>query len=230
MVSRYRFKKGYKRFRKNYTIRSNTVGVAPIASTRPVNVRLHVPINRHQLHYFKRTVSEKIPVYDWTVPQNYGHAFKLSELPNYSEFTLLFDQYKIVGVQTKFIFDANCAQVPTTANALGPSLPNLITVNDYDDATPLIIDTDYQQYETYKIARMDRPIKRYCKPKVATAVYNGTFTGYAQSSPWIDANSANVEWYGLKYSIDPVNTHSGANTIGFCTILRTYYIVCRDTR
>lgn len=183
------------------------------------------------VHMFKRTFSTIYAVTDTLA--NRANIHMLTNIPNSNEFTSLFDQYKIKAVKAKFIFDQNTSSCPNTLPTTNQTIPNLITVIDRDDGTPLSLITDYEQYESLKIQRLDRPVIRYFKPKLATAVYSGgTFSGYTQSpNVWVDANSPNVEYYGLKYGINAsMEGGTGTKNVGAISIYWTYYIMLRDTR
>ena len=59
----------------------------------------------------------------------------LDKLPNYTDFTTLFDSYRITGVEYRFVPHFNVGQVP-----LGPQntqVARLVTVVDKDDNTSL---------------------------------------------------------------------------------------------
>ncbi|QDJ95220.1 capsid protein [Capybara virus 7_cap1_536] len=126
-----------------------------------------------------------------------GYTFALSTLPNYTEFTSLFDQYKIVALKVLFLprVDNNPA-VSTTTN-FNPG--NIYYAIDYDDS----ITTDVNailQYQGHKIVRGDQPFSVYIRsPKVANAIYSGTaFTSYGNTTAWLDVASPSVPHYGLK--------------------------------
>lgn len=180
-------------------------------------------------YFFKRTYRTSYAVTDTFTSR--ANAHMLANLPNQSEFVALFDSYKILAIRAKFIYNMNGAVGPATATNF---LPELVTCNDYDDATPLASITDFEQYDSFKIKRLDRPITRYFKPKVAQPAYQaGAFNGYARPEkvPWLDCASNAIEHYGLKYAIR-ADTQGGVgmNTIGTIDIYWTYYIACRDVQ
>jgi len=144
---------------------------------------------------FRRTYSITILSANTGVTAN-GFSFSLSNLPNYTEFTSLYDQYRILQASVSFLPYANSS----SSGSVTGSFPGIIaSAIDYDDAS-LPGTTDLQQYESYKRNPAFLEFVRTIKPRVAIATYNGsTFTGYAnQYAPWIDANSPNVPHYGLK--------------------------------
>jgi len=210
--NRYIRKKGERRRRPRIQISHGIVGYKP------------------RMHTFRRSISQVLPIYDTAGLANYAADFKLSLLPNASEFTALFDCYRIMNIKGQFIFDMNSAGMKGTA---GSCLPNLIYVKDYDDASPLSVIYDYQQYESMKIKRMDKTIRMSFHPRPVSPVYGGgAFTSWAVNStnPWIDTANNAVSYYGLKFAIDPVQNGAGANLMGQLTIYYTYTIQCKEVK
>lgn len=116
-----------------------------------------------RIHLFKRTkvdehtitnagfVAIKSDITDGTY-----NSFMLDQLPDYAEFTALYDEYKVCMIKQKYIFNRNSAEV-ASANA---ELPQLITVNDYNDTTALANEESALQYQTFKSQRLDKPVVR----------------------------------------------------------------------
>lgn len=197
-----------------------------------------------KVHFFTRTVETYYDITPSTIPNGAFFAdysvspgasgsFKLNQLPNYTEFTTLFDQYKINGVKMTWILSSNGhAQIPYPSSNLTNSLPLLYTCIDRDDGSPHATFDEMNQIESLKVKRMDRTISRFCKPMLASSVYGGgAFSAYAApfKNPWVDAGSTNAEYYGLKWAIDPVISTS--NVINYrVKVIAKFYISCRDTR
>jgi len=178
-------------------------------------------------HMFKRTAVTVL-----TINDNFTHhadPFTLNSLPDYAEFTNLFDQYKICAIKQKFIFDKCSADANSVTSSL---LPNIYSVLDRDDDTALTAIDDYCQYDTLKMKRINNPFKRYFRPRMATAVYQGAFTGYAQGgNMWVDTGSPGVEYYGHKWGIDATMEGGiGSHLLGTIKIFTTYYIKCRTLK
>lgn len=130
-----------------------------------------------------------------------SYNFKLSDLPTPTDFTNLFDQYKLVAAKIKFRPRFNMA---TVTNITAAIFPRLLTVIDYDDSTNLTVITDALQYQTLKETRFDQDHVRLLKPRMALAAYGaGVFTAFAnQGNQWIDVASTTVEHYGVKFIIE----------------------------
>jgi len=109
---------------------------------------------------------------------------------NFSEFTNLFDQYRIVQVTVTF--------VPTSQ--VSTSSP-LVTFIDRDDASTLTAVTQCYEFPSCQISESGCLVERTFTPRPATAAYSGVFTSFTSASAkiWIDAASAGVLYYGLKW-------------------------------
>lgn len=132
----------------------------------------------------------------------------LSDLPDYTDFTNLFDQYKIDSIEV--IFHPYCTSSTTGAayaSAAGQTGVIVHTAVDYDDATlPTGSDAgiqllrEYQNYHCDNIyARHGGPLTSRFSPRMSLAAYQGAFTGYTSTAfGWVDCNSPNVQGYGFK--------------------------------
>ena len=94
----------------------------------------------------------------------------LDKLPNYTDFTSLFDSYRITGVEYRFVPHFNVGQVP-----LGPQntqVARLVTVVDKDDNSSLTGLTAAMQYASMEESLLDKERKRSfvpCPPSRPTA-------------------------------------------------------------
>lgn len=139
--------------------------------------------------------------------------FKLNHILGVSEFTSLYDQYKIMGCRVKMIPLSNVAQVQNTA-----SLPTLVTVRDYDDAvvpssTTAGVNEIYQRQDCRE-RRFGSTVQLGIRPRVAAQVYNSvTTSGYSNvKAPWLDINSPAVPHYGIKGFIRNLNLSATSAT------------------
>lgn len=137
-----------------------------------------------------------------------GISFKLSDLNNYTDFTGLFDQYMIAGIQYRWSLKIDPSFVTTAANR--GLYPYLKWVHDHDDANvnQATFATEVVQYPQMKefIFSSDRPNTRwyYLKPAVANSVYaTAVTTGFAPMwRVYIDSSNYNAQHYGIKCQAD----------------------------
>lgn len=125
-----------------------------------------------------------------------GYQFSLNDVPNYTEFTNLYDMYKINGVKLTFIpqQDANTSLSPVN-NAIANA--RFFSAIDYNDANPPASVDELREYKTAKWTSILRPHVRYIhKPKIFDT------SGYS-ISPWMATTSPSVNYFGLKVAIEP---------------------------
>lgn len=157
-----------------------------------------------QIYRFRRSLISTVTVVMNTVLTESHGAFKftLADLPNYTEFTALFDRYRIAKIVMYWMPRTSQQTVAGATVAATSESPPIITCIDYDDATA----ADYtvlSQYENAVSHWEFKPFTLKFKPRLATAAYGGgVFTSYANMSPktWIDAGSATVEYYSCKWA------------------------------
>lgn len=129
-----------------------------------------------------------------------ARVFRLSAVPNASEFTNLYDQYQIKGVKISLIPRYTDSTAGLAAQAIG----NVWSAIDYDDVqTPVNVET-LLQYQNVKRTRMNQVHTRFLKPMIANEVFNtGIATAYApKRNVWLDCASDTVEHYGIKLWFD----------------------------
>jgi len=136
------------------------------------------------------------------LPQGAGIGFSLSGNVNQATtFTALFDQYRIRQVEVWL--------KPSTSLVANTNVATLYTVLDYDDAVSPTSESQVQQYTNVTVTSINEGVYRRFTPHIATAVYSGAFTSFANSTEsWIDSGSPSVLHYGFKALI---STISGSN-------------------
>lgn len=150
-------------------------------------------------------------------------VFALSDVPSPTDFTSLFDQYRIAQVRVEFLPLVSAFGPSTTAT----DLPYVLTAIDYDDGTA-VSTAALQQYGTCMSTSIIEYHQRVLNPRAALAAYSGAFTSYAQSPPgqWMDSASPSIQYYGLKWATTPVTVVSG--TYDVLSIVAHYTIQCRS--
>jgi len=172
---------------------------------------------------------------------NYGAASyyaMLSDLPDYQDFTTLFDQYRIDKVE--FILQPYCNMAASgAAYSTGSGQTGVIVHGavDYDDATlPTASDVgiqalrEYQNYQMRNLFTADgKPIVFSWKPRAAMAAYSGAFTSYASTDfPWVDCASNAVQGYGLKLIFEGVSSGTTVNI--YAKVEARYHLSFRNVR
>lgn len=152
-------------------------------------------------------------------------SFQLSDLPNYTQFTNLYDQYRILAVKVEFV-----ARTPPVqyygVSAISSSAPVLYTAIDLDDVTTPT-STTLLAHESCKFHGAFTPMStnkyvRWLKPATAVEMYQtGGFGGYgARQNQWIDTTSSSVQHYGIKWWIATAATTPAY----YYDVVFTYYM------
>lgn len=152
--------------------------------------------------------------------------FQLSDLLNVSEFTNLYDQYKIDYVVQKYYLRVDpSAQTAATAN-----FPSLYWSRDYDSST-VLSQSEMRQRANMRTAilRPDRPIVIKYKPNLLAEAYSnpGSLTPALQPvwNKWIDISQASVYHYGHLWNIN-----NFTNTNYRLEIETFVYFSCKSVR
>lgn len=179
---------------------------------RPNKMRMGL---RQPVQYFKRTVYLPAFIVSSTaVNVPFVNSFSLADVPNATEFTTLYDQYKITGIQFKLYPRFNSVDQNLSGGRIW-------TVLDYDDSNLPATINELCQYQNVKCTNTSQIHSRYLKPK-----FNLT-TGSAnvpQSKFWIDVASTSVPYRGIKGIIEPTS----ASVAYDCKL--TYYLAMKNVR
>jgi len=161
-----------------------------------------------------------------------GVALYTLALPNYAEFTALYDQYRIDYIEAEFMFSNNYSSVGTP----GTTLPVFIVAKDYDDSNASNF-TDLQQYNnaiTWQVGEQhDRDGKKLIrvKPNADLALFNGITTAYARAGPMlVDTANPAVPHYGLKLAFDPIFPAAVSTVVGYLSMNFRYHLTMKSTK
>lgn len=129
---------------------------------------------------------------------SFAYNFSLNDLPNYTEFTSLYDMYKLNAVKITFI------PQQTESISLG-SINNANNVRffsaiDYNDSSAPASANELREYQTCKVTSVFKQHKRYIyKPKILDSVSSSR-------TAWIATASPSTNHYGLKVWVDPIDS------------------------
>lgn len=194
---------------------------------RRPNIRrpLRRPGRMPKTHNFKRVMQLPDLIVGSTAV-NGVLVFRLNAISNVTEFTNLFDRYRIRGVQVKFVPAANSSDLnPSGTQVLAPNIHSVVDLNDGTAPTGV---TELMEYDTYRMNRGLKGLKRYFSPRVSQEVYRSALTtsyGMANRNQWFDLTTGGIDipHFAMKYSID------GGTTITF-RVYVTYYFQCQGTK
>jgi len=141
-----------------------------------------------------------------TTPTFSQQAYSLSQLDQVSSLITLFDQYRIVMVEARYVpVSFNSGSTVTTTNFSGGLITSVV---DYNDAAMLTSVGQALDYQNELTAPCGSSFTRTFKPHLSVGAYTGTaFTGYSNDSDqWIDTVSSTVQHYGLKLASTSTGT------------------------
>jgi len=154
-----------------------------------------------------------------TISQAFGTYAALNGLPNATNYTALFDQYRIVQVEVWIT-----PQIGGSGGVLLNAGSLMKTVVDYDNTTTTATQAFFDDFANCHTTGIQSGHYRRYTPHVAVAAYSGAFTSFSNVvAPWIDCASPGVQHYGLKIYADA--TPLGA--IGIDVITR-YHVQFRN--
>jgi len=176
------------------------------------------PFSSNKIISIKRTCTNpsggNLPVTVASAPVFGAITFSLNDLPDVTDFTLLFDQFRIVKITVDFqpVF----SMIPS--NIAGTNPGYLHTIIDYTDGvTPGSVD-QMREFPSFKSVIGVKRHKRSFIPR-ASMVTNATGTpipgATSRKSQWYSCSSATelLVFYGLKWGVDRNNFSSGPVTI-----------------
>lgn len=124
-------------------------------------------------------------------------------MPNYTEFTSLFDQYKILSYTIELRPRFNGRDAAYGAGTVA-DIPTIYYIYDKDDATAFTTPDQIMQCQKVYSRRLDKPVYITVKyPTIADEIYSSALvTGYApRKAPFIDCTYDQVAHYGIKFMI-----------------------------
>jgi hypothetical protein len=163
--------------------------------------------SREKTYTFVRTVQLTPLTVTTAMDTTFAYTFTLSAFPDASDFTNLFDQYRIGVVRVAFFPQGGASQVINSV---------IGTAIDYDDSASGLALGQLEEYSTFQLNSLSKTFWRTFQPKASNAAYSGVFTSFTRmpASTWIDCASPAVLYYGLKGQI-PASTISGGPFIAY---------------
>lgn len=161
-----------------------------------------------------------------SIDSGVGRRFRLGDLPVVSDYTNLFDQYRILKVEVIYVLSTHIL-------ASQARYPRLTFAVDYSDASNPGSENDilsYQNCETFQFGQVKHTFKRVFRPRAAMAAFEGAFTGYgmAPADTWFDCNDSNIEHYGTKEWINNYNTTAATGAV--INVYHRYHLQFKNAR
>lgn len=171
--------------------------------------------------------------------------FSLAQLPNYTEFTSLFAQYRILAVKQEYYFtDTASVNIENTSgynNTGGKQILMYINPNAIGSANASSLTEDFFMQSQCAKKRLclrasGRPVKIYTKLKQLSQIYSNEVlnTDYVKIRPkFISTNEVNAEHYGLDMRLERVDGNEfshGGDEYPHVKIITKLYLQCRQVQ
>jgi len=168
--------------------------------------------------------------------QPLSFEFTLADIYSYSEFTTLFDKYKLTRavVMIQMINNPNSTWPPNTSGGVNNNTnfyPKMWYITDHDDSATTTIAAIKERVGVKCCVMKPNVIKKISvKPACAVQIYRtATTTGYGpRFNQYIDMTATNVPHYGLKCVFDPLGLDPG-QTFSFRYEWKLYF-TCKDVQ
>lgn len=149
-------------------------------------------VNR-AITYVKRTQIVELSRNVATQYLEWNPSFALSNMPGYSEFTAVWDQFCIRGIRVKV--QPNFSSVFSDAT----TLPTYVTAIDKNSNMASSSYNNLQLNVTARHAPLWRPQTRFWKPTLTMTAAGGAFTTLNPKRwTWVSTGSASTTFYGFK--------------------------------
>lgn len=160
--------------------------------------------------------------------------FQLNDVISPSDFTNLYDRYKITGVKITFIplVNQGYTGISTSTNQSSATIPTINYCVDYDDSVVPVTSLDILEKMDAKVRRLDRPFSVYIKnPKVETIVNSdsGAVAGQIGSAGYYNCAQDTINFRGLKFWIRDMALPAAASNLNSLIRVQTkYYLAFKD--
>lgn len=147
-------------------------------------------------------------------------AFALNNVQNATDFSGLYDQYKIRGAKVTF----TPLSTEGTFGTLGAYAPTLYWYQDMDDtAVPTAVEV--RQHQNIKIAQLVKPRSIFVSyPKANVDLGAPTPSTAGIMNTWLDCNSTLISHNGLKFMVRNANLSAQPGNIWAIRVDVTYYL------
>lgn len=151
----------------------------------------------------------------------FGYNFSLNDVVNYTEFTALYDQYKINAIKITFLPQMTENVSLTTVNNAWANVRFYSAIDRNSATAPITVD-QVREYKTCKYTPILKPHKRYIyKPKILD-------TNGFSISPWMATASATANYYGIIGAVEAMLS-TGVTNMTY-TIEAKFYLAFRNVK
>jgi len=160
--------------------------------------------------------------------------FQLDDVINPTDFTTLYDRYKITGVKLTFIPLSNqgYAGASSTGNQSSATLATMAYSIDYDDSSIPASSLEILEKMDCRIKRLDKPVSIYIKsPKVSTTVNSesGNVSAGIGATGYFNCANDDINFRGLKFYIRDMPLPDATKDMNsLIRVQAKYYLAFKD--
>lgn len=177
----------------------------------------------YKIHKFSRIrANGGITLAAVDVGRSLSFAFNL--LPDFGEFTTLYDAYSIDKIEVTWVLVNNTAE----------EYPVLLVAPDYDDATAPATISDVTTHELCRIVPFSASKRSHTETIVPRFAATAFRTGVTSAYTWgpvgtlLDMATTDTPYYGLKYWLDNYNSVDTPNAA--FRVYYTFHVRCAGVR
>lgn len=198
-------------------------------SAKRANAPLPKNVRQNTMFCKRMTTLSQLVLQRPTTWSAFPLTFRLDQLPAYTEFTSLFDSYKIHAIKLLFTPLWDSVDVANDTQAPFPTLPRVYTVvdrNGFPSGSLASESLFLESAKTRMIRKPQEPFSIYIRaPGVEGAVsIGGFFTANAKQNykPWVDTSRPDVEHLGCAIGMASTGGADGAKWI--YNVTATFYM------
>jgi len=153
----------------------------------------------------------------------YSFQYTLDQIPDYTQFTSVFDQYRFNSVDVR-VLPITTAIPPAAA----VSTSVIWVAVDYDDsATPASV-SSVQNYSNVSFATPGRSITFSLRPKFLTTIQTngGTSVNAGMGAGWINCSQPSIPHFGVKVAV----TQCASTNVNVWYMVFRYHVSFRSSR
>jgi len=225
----------------NYRKYKNQRKTGQIATVKIVKSKKRATVNTrkglgNQAVWMARpSASDDFIISDNTGIQYNAFQFQLNQCLNYLKYVAIYDQYRILKVEVKFIPVMTTQIIKPVVNGntagINPEsiVPMFYVVRDNDDAQLPVSINELRGRPDCKTVKATQSVRMIFKPKTTTPVYqDGVTNGYKinQKDDWLDVANSQIAYYGLKTVLE---TNNDDNAYIYRVMIR-YLVEFKGTR
>lgn len=157
------------------------------------------------------------------------YIIKPSDMPNWGEYSAVFDEYRINAVKVTFLprydsVDASSSTVVPNAHIIIDPASTMIPSGTYTSAN---LNTLLEN-SGVRTKRLNKPVSVYFKPKIAIQAFGGATNVLQTSTKFLKTNDTSVDYRGFHIFVQPTNFDTPTNCK--LDVFYTYYVTFRNTR